>query len=449
MLYFTFPAKNSSEKIGGTFSGRFSFKNKVHLDDDSANDLIKKIQESRIADYGEELTHEKIHHLICQYSDLNRYLIGMRFFARFDFYKGNYLLVQKYYHQRTIYFLFSYHLHEYLVDRIEKKNKDRDFYDRLKKKFVMNSFYPKVFSKGLDYSINQLTKLIELKFFKQDENKKYREKISKVQLYLKDNLVLNLVFRKGIDCLEDRIIKLVKVMGFDYFSNTRKIISFILGCIATRTFTSILAVKKDENTNNDNFTMTYDIVASSNQEGYLSKYLGFNVNGGIEVITTDSYLTRIYKRFLKFFNLERFFKVNWSDEMLIAWTYNKFFAEYWAIYTLLEFNNNHKIDDKKIKTLLFNVLNENKMGSQNFDAQLQEYFKKYLLKILEFAVSGYYLKISDAIINDLNDIVDDLIHAICEQKSIDDFLYFLNVDDNKEKKKILGQAGNFFYYHGN
>ena len=47
--------------------------------------------------------------------------MGLRFFSRFDFSKGNHLLVQQYYYQRTIYFLLSYEVHEYLVKRIERR----------------------------------------------------------------------------------------------------------------------------------------------------------------------------------------------------------------------------------------------------------------------------------------------------------------------------------------
>ena len=83
-----------------------------------------------------------------------------------------------------------------------------------------------------------------------------------------------------------------------------------------------MSVNESDSTNKDK---NYGVIASSKKEGYLSRYFGFNVNGNMEITKFDAFYTKIYKKILNYFNVERFFKVNWSEEMLIAWTYNKIF----------------------------------------------------------------------------------------------------------------------------
>ena len=125
--------------------------------------------------------------------------------------------------------------------------------------------------------------------------------------------------------------------------------------------------------------------------------------------------------------------------MLIVWTYNKFLAEYYILNKIFELNSSNKITDKKVKIFLQHALN------QKFNGNIENYFKNYLYKILNFSVSGYYLRIDDLIIYELYQIVDVIIDAICTKKSIEEFLLILN----DEQKNILGKAGGFFYYHGN
>lgn len=385
MLYFTFSNKNNTE-IHGTFSGRFAFKKENYSNMESTIGLVNAIEKSQINHYEEHLQHEKIHHFICQYSNLNRYLVGLRFFSRFDFSKGNHLLVQQYYYQRTIYFLLSYEVHEYLVKRIERR------------------------------------------IGKQNEQVRVIEDLN--------NIVKSSMYRSSVYCLDKKIIKIVHILDLNSFSKGKQFISFVLGFIATRTFTAILSVNESDSTNKDK---NYGVIASSKKEGYLSRYFGFNVNGNMEITKFDAFYTKIYKKILNYFNVERFFKVNWSEEMLIAWTYNKFLAEYYILNKIFELNSSNKITDKKVKIFLQHALN------QKFNGNIENYFKNYLYKILNFSVSGYYLRIDDLIIYELYQIVDVIIDAICTKKSIEEFLLIIN----DEQKNILGKAGGFFYYHGN
>ncbi|WP_438699887.1 hypothetical protein [Zoogloea sp.] len=126
MLYFWYQGGVAR----GVYSGRFAFhallneqgKNKVDYEQYRAHvdEVLSGVASDDAARLGEVVAHEFLHHEVFMCSWLGRVVVGMRFVARVLFLFGFKGFLDDYYRVRTIYFLFSYNLHERVVGRMER-----------------------------------------------------------------------------------------------------------------------------------------------------------------------------------------------------------------------------------------------------------------------------------------------------------------------------------------